>query len=196
MQRGFQVYNEVCASCHSLNLVAFRSLEELDFTEEQVKAFAAEYTVFTEPDAYGEVEEVTAEPTDRIRGKGVFENAPDLSLMNKARVGGADYTHALLTGYKEPPEGVETPAGLYYNEYFPGNWISMPQPLWGEDVSYADGTEPTLEQEAKDVTAFMMWAAEPHLEDRKRMGVKVLLFLIVFTGMLYAVKRKVWADLH
>ena len=196
LQRGWQVYNVICSSCHSLEYVAFRNLQEIGYSEEEVKAFAAEYTVFTEPDIYGSVEEVTAVPSDRIRGKGVFENAPDLSLMAKARAGGASYVKALLVGYEEAPAGVEVQDGLYYNAYFPGGQISMPQPLWGDDVSYADGTEASIEQQSEDVAAFLMWTAEPHLEDRKRTGVKVLLFLIIFTGMLYAVKRKVWADLH
>lgn len=196
LQRGWQVYNEVCASCHALEYVAFRNLEEIDYSEEEVKAFASEYTVFTKPDIYGTVEEVEATPTDHVRGKGVFETAPELSLMAKARVGGPEYIKALLAGYEEAPADVEVQDGLHYNAYFPGNQISMPQPLWGDDVTFADGTEATIEQQAEDVAAFMMWTAEPHLEDRKRMGIKVLIFLIVFTGMLYAVKRKVWADLH
>ena len=192
LQRGFQVYNEVCATCHSLEYVAFRNLLEIDFTEEEAKAIAAQYTVLGEPDFYGDVEEMQAELPSRIRGKGVAENAPDLSLMAKARVGGADYLKALLAGYEDAPADVEMQEGLYYNSYFPGQQLSMPQPLWGDD----DGTEATIDQQAEDVAAFLMWAAEPHLEDRKRTGIKVLLFLIVLTGMLYAVKRKVWAELH
>ena len=196
LQRGFQVYNEVCAACHSLKLLSFRNLEQIGFSEEEVKAIAEQYTVFNGPNAFGEVEEVTAKPSDRIRGKGVYETAPDLSLMTKARAGGAEYVHALMIGYHEAPADEEPAPGTYYNLYFPGKQIAMPQPLFGDDVSYADGTETTVEQLSKDVSAFLAWSAEPHMESRKRMGVKVLLFLIVFTGMLYAVKRKIWADLH
>ena len=196
LQRGFQVYNEICSSCHSLHLVAFRNLAEIGFNEDEVKAIAAEYSVLSEPDFYGDVTESPASPSDRIRGKGVAENAPDLSLMGKARVGGPDYLKALLAGYEEAPADVELQPGLYYNPYFPGHQIAMPQPLLGDDVTYSDGTPTTLEQEAEDVAAFLMWASEPMLEERKRMGIKVILFLIVLTGLLYAVKRKVWADLH
>jgi ubiquinol-cytochrome c reductase cytochrome c1 subunit len=196
LQRGFQVYNEVCSSCHSLHLVAFRNLAEIGFNEDEVKAIAAQYTVLGEPDFYGDVVESPAVPSDRIRGKGVAENAPDLSLMGKARVGGPDYLKALLAGYEEAPADVEVQSGLYYNPYFPGHQIAMPPPLAGDDVSYADGTPTTVEQEAEDVAAFLMWSSEPMLEERKRTGIKVILFLIVFTGLLYAVKRKVWADLH
>jgi ubiquinol-cytochrome c reductase cytochrome c1 subunit len=196
LQRGFQVYNEVCSSCHSMHLLSFRNLEQIGFSEDEVKAIAQQYTVFTKPDANGEVEEVTAKPSDHIRGKGVYENAPDLSLMAKARAGGPQYIHAVLTGYQDAPADVELAPGTSYNLYFPGHQIAMPQPLYGDDVTYADGTETSLNQISTDVSAFLMWAAEPYLEERKRTGVKVLLFLIVLTGMLYAVKRKVWKDLH
>lgn len=196
LQRGFQVYNEVCSACHSLKLLSFRNLEQIGFSEEEVKAIAGQYTVFVGPNAYGEVEEVTAKPSDRIRGKGVYETAPDLSLMTKARAGGAQYVHALMVGYHEAPAGEEPAPGTYYNAYFPGTQTAMPQPLFGDDVTYADGTDTSVEQLSQDVSAFLTWTAEPHLESRKRMGVKVILFLIVLTGMLYAVKRKIWAGLH
>ena len=118
-------------------------------------------------------------------------------MIVKARAGGAAYIHALLTGFPdEPPAGVKVPDGMYYNLYFPGNQIAMPPPLSDGAVEYEDGTEATLEQLAEDVTAFLVWAAEPELEARKRMGVKVILFLLLLTGLLYAVKRKVWTDVH
>ena len=122
---------------------------------------------------------------------------PDLSLMTKARKGGPDYLHALLTGYAdEPPDGVEVMEGMNYNTYFPGNQIAMAPPLDDEAVEYADGTEATLNRHSRDVVTFLAWAAQPELEERKRLGVKVLLFLIVLTAMLYALKRQIWSDLH
>ena len=121
---------------------------------------------------------------------------PDLSLMAKARIGGPDYTYAILTGYGDPPAGFDLMEGLSYNKYFPGHQIAMAPPLFEDGVEFADGTPATVGQMATDVSVFLMWAAGPNLEDRKQMGIKVILFLIVFTGVLYAVKRKVWADLH
>lgn len=206
-QRGFQVYKQVCSNCHSLQFVAYRNLEALGFTPDQVQAIASEYEVQDCCTDDGEPFDRPAKPSDRFVSP--FPNAqaarsanngalpPDLSLITKARVGGPDYLFALLTGYKEePPEGVELMEGMHYNSYFPGHQIAMAQPLWGDDVEFADGTEATIEQQAKDLTSFLAWAASPELEARKRMGVKVLLFLIVFTGMLYAVKRKIWSDQH
>jgi cytochrome c1 len=122
---------------------------------------------------------------------------PDLSLITKARLGGPDYINALLTGYREdPPTDVQLMPGMYYNEYFPGHQIAMAPPLADGQLDYADGTEATLAQMSKDVVTFLSWAAEPELEERKRMGVKVMLFLIVLTALLYALKRKIWADVH
>ncbi|MBL8706719.1 MAG: cytochrome c1, partial [Rhodospirillales bacterium] len=121
---------------------------------------------------------------------------PDLSLMVKAREGGADYVHALLTGYANPPAGVTVPDGMNYNTYFPGHMIAMAAPLSDGAVTYADGTKATPSQMAEDVSAFLAWTAEPELEARKRMGVKVILFLFVLSGLLYAVKRKVWKGVH
>jgi len=205
VQRGFQVYKQVCSNCHALRFVAYRNLEAIGFSPDQVQAIAAEYEVQDCCDDDGEPFDRPAIPADAFVSPFPNEKAAraanngaypvDLSLITKARANGPDYVYALLTGYpEEPPEGVELMEGMYYNEYFPGHQIAMAQPLWGDDVEYADGTEATLEQEAKDVTAFLSWAGSPELEDRKRMGVKVLLFLIVFTGMLYAVKRKIWSD--
>lgn len=206
MQRGFQVYQEVCSGCHSLRLIAFRNLEALGFDEDEIKAIAAEYTVEDGPDEEGEMFERPALPSDRIPSP--FPNSkaaaasnngavpPDLSLMIKARDGGADYVHAFLTGYADPPDGVELLDIQNYNLYFPGNLTAMAQPLDEDVVEYADGTPATVEQMASDIVTFLAWAAEPTMEERKRMGIKVMLFLLIFTGVLYAVKRKVWADLH
>ena len=213
MQRGYQVFRDVCSSCHSLKFVAFRDLEALGFTAKQVKAIAAEHEVPAPPNDEGEIfkdgERIMrkALPSDRIIGPFANENAaraanngalpPDLSLVTKARIGGADYIYGVLTGYKEtPPKGFKLTEGAYYNTAFRGHQIAMPPPLADGAVDYADGTKATLAQEAHDVVTFLSWAAEPELEGRKRLGIKVLLFLIVLTGLLYAVKKKVWAKVH
>ena len=207
LQRGFQIYREVCAACHSLSLVAYRNLTGIGLSEDQIKAVAAEYEVTDGPNEEGEMYSRPAKPSDRFVAPFANDNAarasnngalpPDLSLMAKARKGGPDYLYALLTGYKEePPEGVTLMEGMQYNVYFTGNQIAMAPPLADDAVEYQDGTKPTLAQLAQDVTTFLNWAAEPELEERKRMGIKVLLFLIVLTAMMYALKRQVWRDQH
>jgi len=206
MQRGFQVYREVCSGCHSLRLIAFRNLEALGYGEDEIKAIAADYTVVDGPDDEGEMFDRPGLPADHFPSPFANTQAaaaansgaapPDLSLMTKARNGGADYLHALLTGYTDPPDGVELLDVQSYNLYFPGNVTAMAPPLDEDIVEYGDGTPATVDQMATDVTTFLAWAAEPEMEERKRMGIKVILFLLVFTGVLYAVKRKVWADLH
>lgn len=204
VQRGFQVYREVCQSCHGIQYVAFRTLEDIGYPEEQVKAIAAEYTVTDGPDDAGEMVERPAIPSDRIPSPYPNEQAaaaanggkapPDLSLIVKAREGYQDYVHSILTGYTDPPEGFEVPEGGYYNAYFPGHVIAMPPPLSDDQVSYADGTAATVEQMSSDVTQFLTWTAEPKLEERKQAGLKVMLFLVVLTGLTFAMKRKIWAD--
>ncbi len=206
MQRGFQVYQEVCAGCHSLNFIYYRNLADLGYSEEQIKAFAAEAEVQDGPDAEGEMFMRPARPYDRMVKPFPNDNAarasndgalpPDLSLMVEARIGGPDYFYALMTGYSDPPDGVEVMEGMNYNKYFSGNQIAMPPPLSDEGVEYSDGTKATVEQQAKDLTVFLAWASEPNMEERKSMGMKVVIFLIVFTGMLIAVKKKIWADVH
>jgi ubiquinol-cytochrome c reductase cytochrome c1 subunit len=207
LQRGFQVYREVCAGCHSVRLIAFRNLADLGYDEEEIKAFAAETTVIDGPDDEGEMFERAGLPADRLplpfpntKAAAAANNGavpPDLTLMAKARKGGPDYIHALLIGYEEePPEDVEMMEGLNYNKYFPGGQIAMAPPLFEEAVEYADGTEASLEQMASDVTAFLMWTAEPKMERRKEIGLKTLIFLVILTALFYAAKRKVWADLH
>ncbi|WP_193367417.1 cytochrome c1 [Pelagibius marinus] len=203
MQRGLQVYREVCSACHSLNYIAFRDLAALGYDEDEIKAIAAEYTVTDGPNDEGEMFEREGRPSDYFPAPFPNEKAaaasnggaapPDLSLMAKARVGGPTYIYGLLTGYEDPPAGFP---GDNYNLYFPGHQIAMAPPLFEDGVSYADGTPATVEQMAKDVSHFLMWTAEPKLEDRKGMGIKVLIFLVVFTGVLYAAKRKIWADVH
>ena len=205
-QRGFLVYNTVCAACHGLSLVAYRNLAGVGFKEEEIKAIAAAKEVSDGPNDQGEMFARPGRPADRFAKPFANDNAaraanngalpPDLSLITKARKGGADYIHALLVGYKEPPTGVQMMEGMQYNAYFPGNQIAMLPPLTEGQVEYADGTKATIPQMAHDVSTFLTWAAEPEMEERKRLGVKVLLFLIVLTAMLYALKRQIWTDVH
>ena len=206
LQRGLQVYVEVCANCHGLEYVAYRNLAEIGYDESQIKAISSQYEVEDGPNSDGEMYTRTARPSDYFVGPyandieaAVMNNGalpPDLSLIYKARSGGADYIYALLTGYEEEAENHEVPEGLYYNPYFSGGAIAMPQPLYGEDVEYADGTIASIEQEARDISAFLAWAAEPNLNARKKLGMKVLLFLAVLSALLFASKRKIWREVH
>jgi ubiquinol-cytochrome c reductase cytochrome c1 subunit len=205
-QRGLQVYREVCAACHSLRLVHFRQLSGLGYKEAQIKALAAEVEVTDGPNDEGEMFDRKGTPADKFPSP--FANAkaaaasnngkapPDLSLMVKARIGGADYLHGLLNGYEAAPAGFKVPEGGAYNKYFPGHVIAMAAPLSDDAIEYQDGTKATVAQMATDVSTFLAWAAEPELEERKSMGIKVLLFLLIFTGLLFAVKRKIWEDVH
>ena len=205
-QRGFQIYKEVCSACHALKQVYYRHLRDIGFSEDEVKAIAASVEVTDGPNDAGEMFQRPGRPSDRFKSPFANENAAragnngaypvDLSLVVKARVGGADYLHALLTGYSDPPAGVKLNEGMNYNKYFPGHQIAMPQPLNADQVTYADGTKATVDQMSKDVTTFLAWAAEPELEARKRMGMKVVIFLVVLSALLFFVKRKVWSDLH
>jgi ubiquinol-cytochrome c reductase cytochrome c1 subunit len=214
LQRGFQVYKEVCASCHSMNLVHYRNLGPpgingtggIGFNADEVKALAAEVEVTDGPNDAGEMFQRPGRPADPFKAPFANPNAaraanggalpPDLSLIAKARVGGPDYIYALLTGYSDPPADVKLMEGMNYNTAFPGHQIAMPKPLNPDQVTYADGTKATVEQMAHDVTTFMNWTAEPELEARKRLGVKVILFLIILSGLLYIAKRKIWAAVH
>lgn len=206
LQRGYQVYKEVCSSCHAMKRVRFRNLADLGYSEEQIKALAAQYTVTDGPNDEGEMFERPARPSDPFKSPFPNDNAakagnggalpPDLSLIVKAREGGKDYIYGLLTGFGTAPRGHEVPDGKYWNHYFPGNVISMPPPLTDGQITYADGSPQTVSQYARDVAQFLSWAAEPELETRKRTGVKVLIFLAVFAGVFYAAKRKIWSDLH
>ncbi|MEM7022266.1 MAG: cytochrome c1 [Pseudomonadota bacterium] len=205
-QRGFQVYREVCAGCHGLEYVAFRNLQQLGFTEDEVGALASEYLIVDGPNDEGEMFEREGRPADRFPPPyendemGRFLNGgalpPDLSLITKARADGTNYLFSLLMGYEEPPPGEEGLEGLYYNAYFPNHWIAMPPPLFDDAVEYADGSSASMEQMSSDLAVFLTWAAEPTLEERKQMGLKVMLFLIILTALLYATKRKIWADVH
>ena len=223
LQRGLQVYKEVCSACHSMKLVSFRTLADLGYTEDQIKAFAAQYTVTDGPNADGEMFERPAIPSDHFPSP--FPNTeaaaaanngaapPDMSLLAKARgvergfptfifdiftqyqEGGPDYIYSLLTGYQEPPEGVTIAEGTHFNPYFAGAAaLAMAPPISDDQVTYDDGTPQTLDQYAKDVSAFLMWAAEPHLEDRKRTGFMVMVFLAIFTALVYLTKKSVYAN--
>lgn len=205
-QRGFQVYKDVCSVCHSLNLLAYRNLEEIGFTPDEVKAIAAQVQVTDGPNDQGEMFQRPGKPADHFKPPFANEQAarvanngalpPDLSLMVKARKGGPDYAYAVLTGFVEPPAGYKVAQGMYYNAAFPGHQIAMPPPLSEGAVTYDDGTEATVPQMAHDVVTFLAWAADPNLEARHRVGVKVILYLVLLTALLYAVKRKVWAAVH
>jgi ubiquinol-cytochrome c reductase cytochrome c1 subunit len=204
LQRGFQVYKEVCAACHAMRQLSYRNLLELGLTEAQVRNIAAQFQVVDGPNDQGEMFERPARLSDRFRRPFPNEQAaraanngaypPDLSVMVKARKDGADYMHALLTGYQDPPAGFTLMDGMNYNRYFPGNQIAMPNVLNPGQVEFADGTEATVENMARDVATFLAWAAEPELEQRRQMGIRIILFLIVLGGLTYAVKRKIWAD--
>ena len=226
LQRGLKVYKESCAACHSMNLVAFRTLEGLGYSEGQVRALAAEYEVQDGPNADGEMFMRPALPSDHFPAPFPNEEAaaasnngaapPDFSLIAKARgvergfptfvfdvftqyaEGGPDYIHALLTGYgEEPPAGMEIAEGTHYNPYFiAGKSLAMPKPIEDGAVAYDDGSPETVEQYSKDVAAFLMWAAEPHMEDRKKTGFRVMVFLVLFAGLLYLTKRKIWSAVH
>ena len=204
LQRGFQVYREVCAACHGIRHISYRDLKGIGYTNDEIKVIAADYEVKDGPNDDGEMFEREARPSDKFVGP--YENdkiarlanngayPPDLSLIVKARADGANYLYSLLNGYKEFPDNFEASEGMYYNEFYPGNQIAMPSPLMDDIVEYSDGTEATQSQIAKDVTSFLAWTAEPELEERKSLGVKTLFFLILITIMLLGVKRKIWKD--
>lgn len=202
LQRGFQVYKEVCAVCHGLDLVRYDKLAALGFSEEEIKAIAGAHEVPGPLDEDGEPTTIKATPGDafanpypnanaaRAANNGAFP--PDLSLMAKARAHGADYIHALLTGYEEAPDDFGLMDGMYYNRYFTGNQIAMPAPLADNQVEYSDGTLATVAQMSEDVSAFLAWTAEPELESRRNLGVKVMIFLSFFTILMYCLMRRTW----
>jgi ubiquinol-cytochrome c reductase cytochrome c1 subunit len=207
LRRGLQVYRDVCSGCHSLNFVAFRNLSDKGgpaLPEEMMKEIAAEYEYNKINDEGDEVMRPGAPPdyfpspyanlvAAEVSNNGAIP--PDLSLIAKGRHDGANYLFSLLTSYEgEVPHDVEVGEGLSYNPIFPGRQLAMAQPLYGDDVEYADGTEATLEQEARDITAFLMWAAEPRLEERKSGGRKALIFLIILTALTFVCYRLVWSD--
>ena len=206
MQRGFQVYKEVCSNCHSMKEMYYRNLTAIGLSPEQVAAIAASATVPGGTDDSGQSVERPALPSDHFRSPFANDKAaraanggalpPDQSLIIKAREDGSDYVYSLLNGYRDAPPDVKVGEGQYYNLYFPGNQLAMPPPLHDGAVSYADGTPATVEQMSRDVVQFLTWTSNPDMEPRKRMGVKVVLFLALMTGLTYAVKKKVWKDVH
>ncbi len=216
LQRGFQVYKEVCASCHGLNLLAYRNLTDdggPKFTKEEAKAIAKEAAVPAGPDEYGEILDedgmlrtrpgeladrfVTPFPNNEAAISAYGTVPPDLSVMAKARADGANYIYSLLVGYEEAAdEEHHVDDGLSYNPYFPGGQLAMSQPLMDDMVEYADGTPATLDQTAKDVSAFLMWAAEPKLEERKEQGLRAMIFLISLAFLCYLAYRRVWAGIE
>ena len=214
LQRGFQVYQEVCSACHSMKMVAFRDLEEIGFTKPEVKAIAKQWKTEVpsiNPDT-GEPATRKALPTDyipspyanEVAARAANNNAlpPDMSLLAKAREGGAHYIYSIVTGYQNQPAELlkrfpdaKTPNGLHYNPYFANLNIAMPPPLVADgQVTYADGTKASVDQMAQDVSAFLMWAAEPKLENRHRWGTMVLIYLLIATGLAYGAYRNIWRD--
>ncbi|HEX3755623.1 MAG TPA: cytochrome c1 [Rhizomicrobium sp.] len=217
LQRGFQVYKEVCSACHALSHIAFHNLDEPGgpgFTEAQAKALAAAYKLPADPNDRGEIFD---DKGNRLTRAGVladyfpppFPNEeaaraansgalpPDLSMVVKAREGGPQYVYSIITGFHQtPPAGFKVTANKYYNPYFEGWNISMPPPLNANSVTYSDGTKATVDQEAHDVATFLSWASDPKMEERKQMGFGVIAFLVVLAGILFVAYRRVWADAH
>lgn len=209
LQRGFQVYKDVCAQCHSMRLLSYRNLGEPggpQFSPKAVEVLASQVQITDGPNEKGEMFQRPGRPSDRFRSPFANEQQarafnhgalpPDLSVMAKARPGGPDYIYALLTGYRPAPEGVQLAQGMHYNTAFPGHQIAMPPVLSDNAVAYTDGTERTLDNHARDVSAFLMWAAEPKLEQRHKTGARVMIFLLVFAVIMFLAKRRVWAKLH
>lgn len=233
LQRGFQVYREVCSTCHGLKRIHFRNLAEPggpEFPAEGVKGLAQGYRIEDGPNDQGKMFQRSGRPSDPIpspykneqEARAVQNGAlpPDLSLIVKARTagentsvlatigsmlrdipgayqeGGADYVYALLTGYTNAPADMKLAQGMNYNRAFPGHQIAMVPPMQPGQIKYEDGTQGTVEQYARDVTSFLAWASDPNLEERKRMGVLVLLYLVVTAGLVYAAKRRLWAKVH
>ena len=224
LQRGYQVYRQVCSNCHAAKFMSFRNLADPggpQFSDSQVKALSATFKVQDGPDDSGNMYDRPGRPSDPFPSPFPNEQAaraanggalpPDMSLLAKARSiefggvaflwepfseyqqEGPDYIHGLLNGYKDPPAGVKVPDGKYYNIYFPGHAISMPPPLSDGLVDYADGSPKTVEQYSKDIAAYLQWMAEPKLDQRKQTGFKAVIFLAVFAGLLFVLKRRIWA---
>ncbi|MEH3122061.1 MAG: cytochrome c1 [Sphingomonas phyllosphaerae] len=214
LQRGFQVYKEVCAACHSLKYVSFRDLQKIGYNEAEVKAIATQW-VIEQPSVNPETGEAATRknlPSDHfpspfaneVAARAANNNAlpPDLSLMTKAREDGSNYVHALITGYRDQPAELlqefpdaKTPEGLHYNPYFANLNIAMPPPITSDgQVTYSDGTKATKDQMARDVAAFLTWTAEPNLEARHAAGVAVVIFLLIFVYLTWGAYQNVWRD--
>ena len=208
LQRGYQVYQEVCSGCHSIQHLSYRNLSEKggpEFSLDEAKAIAAQFEVTDGPNDDGEMftrprrlSDKFVNPFPNIQAATAANGGaypPDMSVLVKARKGGADYIYSLLLGYEEVPAGYELDDGVYYNKYIPGNKIMMSKPLSEGAVEYSDGTQATEAQMAKDVVTFLTWAAEPNLEARHKMGFKVFIFLIILLTLVYFSKQKVWSRL-
>ena len=206
LQRGYQVYQEVCSGCHSVQHLSYRNLSEKggpEFSTEEAKAIAAQFEVEDGPNSDGEmfmrpgrlsdkfVKPYPNVETSTAANGGAYP--PDMSVLAKARAGGADYIYSLLLGYEDAPTGFELDDGVYYNKYMPGNKIKMSAPLSDGLIEYTDGTKATTTQMAKDVTTFLVWASEPHLESQHRMGFKAIIYLIILFTLVYMSKQKVWS---
>ena len=209
LQRGYQVYTEVCSSCHSMKYLSYRNLSEKggpEFTVEQAKAIAASFEVKDGPNADGEMftrpgklSDKFVMPYENVKAAQAANGGaypPDMSVLVKARGGGANYIYSLLQGYEDPPAGVTLDDGVYYNKFMYGNKIKMANQLSDGLVEYGDGTQATIEQMSKDVTTFLMWTAEPHLEARHQMGFKVIVYLIILTILVYFSMKKIWSRIE
>jgi len=209
LQRGYRVYKEICANCHSMRLLSYRNLGESGgpgFSPKAIETLASQAQVTDGPNDKGEMFQRPGRPSDRFPSPYANDQAarvvnngalpPDLSVMAKARPGGPDYIYALLAGYAQPPAEFHMTQGMQYNKAFPGHQIAMPNPLVDGVIPYTDGTKPTVDNYARDVSAFLMWTAEPKLEERYKVGARIMIFLIVFAGIMYFSKRAVWARLH
>jgi len=206
LQRGYQVYKEVCSSCHSMKYLSYRNLGQKggpEFSLEEVKAIAASYEVDDGPNSQGEMFSRPGRPSDHFKNPYPNDNAataanggaypPDMSVLVKARPGGANYIYSILMGYEEKPVDFNLEEGVYYNKYMDGNKIKMMSPLSDELIEYSDGTKATVDQMAKDVTTFLTWAAEPHLEARHKTGTKVMIYLIILATLVYFSMKKLWS---
>ncbi len=206
LQRGYQVYTEVCAACHSMQYLSYRNLSEPggpEFTEEEAKIIAASFEVLDGPNSDGEMflrpaklSDKFVMPYDNVEASKAANGGaypPDMSVLAKARKGGADYIYSLLLGYEEPPTNIKLDDGVYYNKYMYGNKIKMSAPLSDGLLEYSDGTEATEKQMAKDVTTFLMWSAEPHLETRHKTGFRVIVYLIILSILVYLTMKKIWS---
>ena len=206
LQRGYQVYTEVCASCHSMKYLSYRNLAEKggpEFTEQQAKAIAASFDVTDGPNSDGEMftrpgklSDKFVMPYENVKAAQAANGGaypPDMSVLVKARGGGVDYIYSLLQGYEDPPVGITLDEGVHYNKYMYGNKIKMSNPLSDGLIEYSDGTNATVEQMSKDVTTFLMWTAEPHLETRHQMGFKAIVYLIILTILVYFSMKRIWS---
>ena len=209
LQRGYQVYTEVCASCHSLKYVSYRNLAEKggpEFSIEQAKAIASNFEVTDGPNNDGEMFTRPAKLSDKfvmpyandqeakLSNGGAYP--PDMSVLVKARAGGADYIYSVILGYEDPPEGMKLDDGVYYNKYMYGNKIKMPPQLYDDLVTYADGTPATPEQMAKDITTFLAWTAEPKLEERHKFGFRAIIYLVILTILVYFSMKRIWSRIE